>query len=299
MSSNARQEWSARPERSATAIIKFMVWIALRLGRPTVRVMLYPICVYFLVFSVRPRAASREYLSRVLERRPGVVDLFRHYHTFAACVLDRVFLLSEQINLFDVRVHGEEFAAEMLARGEGCLLLGAHLGSFEVVRALAGKHPGLRVALVMFEENARKINSVLNAINSRRPIEIIGLGKCGSMLKLEERLNRGEFVGMLADRSLESEGRIRHRFLGEAAAFPVGPFRLAAMLRRPTILMVGLYRGGRRYDVYFERLVDPSEMSRAPGADMIEQALNRYVERLEHYCRLAPYNWFNFYDFWH
>jgi predicted LPLAT superfamily acyltransferase len=26
--------------------------------------------------------------------------------------------------------------------------------------------------------------------------------------------------------------------------------------------------------------------------------LLRYVERLEHYCRLAPYNWFNFYDFW-
>jgi predicted LPLAT superfamily acyltransferase len=31
---------------------------------------------------------------------------------------------------------------------------------------------------------------------------------------------------------------------------------------------------------------------------LIEQALKRYAQRLEHYCRMAPYNWFNFYDFW-
>ena len=31
---------------------------------------------------------------------------------------------------------------------------------------------------------------------------------------------------------------------------------------------------------------------------LIEQSVRSYVARLEHYCRLAPYNWFNFYDYW-
>jgi len=26
--------------------------------------------------------------------------------------------------------------------------------------------------------------------------------------------------------------------------------------------------------------------------------MQHYADRLTHYCRLAPYNWFNFFDFW-
>jgi predicted LPLAT superfamily acyltransferase len=35
-----------------------------------------------------------------------------------------------------------------------------------------------------------------------------------------------------------------------------------------------------------------------PRNEMIRQAQQRYVERIEYHCRNAPYNWFNFYDFW-
>ena len=111
------------------------------------------------------------------------------------------------------------------------------------------------------------------------------------MLKVETALKQGEIVGMLGDRTFQGEGTVACRFLGEVARFPSGPFRLAAMLQRPVVLMFGLYRGGNRYDIYFERLVDTWQA-------VIEQALHRYVERLEHHCRDAPYNWYNFYDFW-
>ena len=69
--SNADPEWVAQPERGATAVIKLIVWIALRLGRPAARLILYPICLYFMIFSSGTRAASRTYLSRALGRRPG------------------------------------------------------------------------------------------------------------------------------------------------------------------------------------------------------------------------------------
>ena len=113
----------------------------------------------------------------------------------------------------------------------GCFLFGAHLGSFEVVRA-AGRHMAdVRISLVMYEDNARKTNAVLNAINPALAIDIIGLGKPGSMLAVKDRLDDGHLVGLLADRSLESERRMAIPFLGAPARFPVGPFRMAAMLR--------------------------------------------------------------------
>jgi predicted LPLAT superfamily acyltransferase len=112
------------------------------------------------------------------------------------------------------------------------------------------------------------------------------------MLAVRDRLDEGHLIGLLADRSLESERQIQIPFLGVPARFPVGPFRMAAMLRRPVVLMLGLYRGGRRYEIVFETL------AAKPADEPIEDTMRRYVARLEHYCRSAPYNWFNFYDFW-
>lgn len=292
--------WATRGERGALAAIRLIVWIALHLGRPTTRLLLYPICFYFLVFSKSSRAASRGYLRRVLGREPALADCFDHYHSFAACVLDRVYLLNNELHLFDVEIHNEEIAKAELLHGKGSFLFGAHLGSFEILRALGHRQAGLKLSLLMYEENARKINSVLNAINPNLALEVIALGQSNSMLAVERRLDQGHLIGILADRGLPlgDEEHLRVEFLGGEAAFPLGPFRLAAVLRRSIILMVGLYRGGRRYDVHFERLADFSQLTRETRPDEVEQAIRHYAKRLEHYCRLAPYNWFNFYDFW-
>ena len=293
-----RPEWVDRPERSNALAMRFVVWVALTLGRPAARSLLYPVCLYFLIFSSASRAASTKYLRKVLNREPGLADAFRHCHAFAATILDRVFLFNDQYARFDVRVHGEDILTGIAARGEGCVLLGAHMGSFEIIRALGRRNTAARISLVMYEENARKLNSVLDAINPDLSLQIIALGKIDSMLKVETALNQGEIIGMLGDRTFQGEGTVACQFLGEQARFPSGPFRLAATLKRPMVLMFGLYRGGNRYDIYFERLVDTWQVPRAARDLLLERAQQRYVERLEHYCRDAPYNWYNFYDFW-
>ena len=291
-------EWVARPERSNTLALRAIVAIALTLGRRAARLLLYPVCVYFLLFSPSARAASTKYLRKVLGHEPELADAFRHCHTFAATLLDRVFLFNDQYARFEVRVHGEEILRGMMADGRGCFLMGAHMGSFEIIRALGRLNTQVRISLVMYAENARKFNSVLAAVNPKLAMQVIELGKVDSMLKVERALECGEIVGMLGDRTFRDEGTAAFRFLGEAAHFPTGPFRVAAMLQRPLVLMFGLYRGGNRYDIHFERLVDMSHAERASRDAVIEESVRNYVARLEHYCRMAPYNWFNFYDYW-
>jgi predicted LPLAT superfamily acyltransferase len=202
--------------------------------------------------------------------------------------------LNDQLDRFDIDVHGEPLVLDALRMGDGCFLFGAHLGSFEVLRSLGRRQPGLQVSLVMYEDNARKINAVLNAINPALAMEIIALGRSGSMIGVESRLAQGHCVGLLVDRGIKGEGMVRRDFLGAPANFPIGPFRMAALLRRPVVVMFGLYRGGRSYEVHFERLTPVGEETIS-----VDQLLDRYVDRLEHYCRQAPFNWFNFYDFWH
>jgi predicted LPLAT superfamily acyltransferase len=224
--------------------------------------------------------------------------VFQHYFTFAAVALDRVFLLSDRYDLFDIKSHGHEPLLNLIDNKRGALLLGAHIGSFEILRAIAEKGRGVTVRMLMYEDIARKLNAVLNAINPKFKMNVIGLGKLNSMLKIGEHLDAGEYVGMLGDRAISKTGQVNVPFFGQDAEFPDAPFRLAAMLKCPVIMMVGLYRGGNRYDLYFEQLVDGGAVDRKERERVIQSWQRRYVERLEQYCRIAPYNWFNFYDFW-
>ncbi|MDR1967887.1 MAG: acyl-CoA synthetase, partial [Burkholderiaceae bacterium] len=197
------------------------------------------------------------------------------------------------------------------AQGRGALLLGAHVGSFEVISACRQQvnlPERLRLAMLMFPDNARRINAMLDAIAKPecRP-HIIALGRPGSMLHLRDWLDAGGMAGLLADRTLpgtqgraQRHGELRIDFLGHPAVFHDSPFRLAAALRRRVFFMAGIYLGGARYEVHFEPLADFSALpADAAGREpYIRAAVQAYVARLEALCRADPYNWFNFHDFW-
>lgn len=294
----AAPDWRRQQEKSHLAILKLMVWISLTFGRRIGRVVLYGIAAYYVLFAAAARRASRAYLERALGRWAEWSDGFRHVLSFASTIHDRIYLLNGRFDLFDIEVIGAEELHASLERQPGALLIGAHLGSFEVLRAVARGRAGLKVAILMYEENARKINATLEAINPAASADIIALGRTDSMLQARDRLDQGYLVGMLADRGLGDDATVDCEFLGEMAPFPVGPWRMAAMLRRPVFFMTGLYLGGNRYQIHFEPLADFSTASRADLGAATSAAQRRYVDRLAHFCRLAPYNWFNFFDFW-
>ena len=297
-----RPAWTQRKERSNLPLMRFMTWLSLRLGRRVSRIVLSPASAYFMLFSPAACKASRAYLTRALGRPATWLDVWRHLIVFGATIHDRIYLLNDRFDLFDLRVHGREVMRDTLAEGHGAFLMGAHLGSFEVMRALGRTQPNLRVAITMYEENARRINKILVSINPAAKQDVIGLGQVDSMLKVREYLDTGSMIGILADRTVLGDARDSMRwvdFLGAPAAFPLGPLHMAAMLRRPVIFMTGLYRGGNRYDIHFETLADFSRVERGKRGAEVQAALTRYVALLEKHCRAAPYNWFNYFDFWH
>lgn len=291
--------WTQRPERSNMSILRVMVWISLHLGRRMGRLVLCGIAVYFLVFAPTARRASRAYLARALGRPAKIADGFRHVFSFASTIHDRIYLLNERFDLFDIEIIGQELIDAANASGQGVLLMGGHLGSFEVLRAQGRKHTNYAVSMLMYEENARMVNATLAAINPLAMQDIIPLGKPDSMLRAREQLAAGHVIGMLADRGLGNDPTRDFDFLGAPAPFPVGPFRVAAMLRVPVLFMTGLYLGGNRYRIHFEPLGDFSTVGRGAQRDAaIAETQQRYVDLLAKYCRQAPYNWFNFFDFW-
>jgi len=296
--------WAAEPERSHPWVLHLIRWIALGAGRTATRLLLHPIALYFVLFNGKARRASFDYLGRVLGRPVQWRDVYRHIHRFASTVLDRIYFLQERFEQFEVSITDGDAIHQPLARGEGVLAVGAHLGSFEALRADA-QNRGERVAMLMYEDNARMINATLAAVAPKAALHTIALGQPGAMLSLRRWLEDGGIAGLLADRTLPAQsGRSRtlwFDFLGQPVPFSDGPFRLAAMLRRRVIFVAGLYHGGRRYELRFAELADFSISnadSREDTDRRVREALQRYVALLQALCLESPYNWFNFYDFW-
>lgn len=275
-----------------------MAWVARFLGRPAARALLYPICVYYLLGSGSSRRAITRFRERVLGRSAGWGELFRHYHAFASTILDRVYFLRGQFDLFDIRFYGLDVLDRELAKGRGCVLLGAHLGSFEAVRAMGVLGRQLDIRILMDERNAPLIRGLTQTLNPMMADTVIQAGGIQALLQVKECLDRGGIVGAMGDRVTPQDHAAVCTFFGHEARFPTGAIRLAHVVQAPVVLFFGLYRGGNRYDVRLESFDDDALLSHdRRGAD-VTRDVQRYAGRLEKVCRLAPDNWFNFYDVW-
>lgn len=290
--------WKQQRERGSLPAIRLMAWAAQALGRPMARGLLYPICLYYLWGSRGANQALRRYYQQLQGHPPGWRTLFHHYHSFASTLLDRVYCLRGRFDLFDIRMYGLEVLDGLLAQGRGCLLLGSHLGSFEVVRAVGLSREQMMVKVLMDEENAPVIRAVIQELNPAVSDTVIQVGGVETMLQVQECLAHGGVVGIMGDRLMAEDQSVRCEFLGGGAAFPTGSMRLAHAVRAPVVLFFGLYRGGNRYDIHLELLSESVQLSSQQRQEDLRCWTQRYADRLAHYSREAPDNWFNFYDFW-
>jgi len=302
----AAPAWVQTPERGSGTMLRLMVGICRTLGWRAGHVLLYPIVGYFLASSPRQRRTARVYLTRALGRAAGWRDLFRLYFAFASTILDRVWLVSRQTEGWRIEVTGLPALQDVIAEGRGCLLFGAHFGSFEALRAVADAGCPVEVSVLMHEANAQRVKALFDALGGpARTSAIIPLGLPDSMLRVRECLERGGLVGLLADRAAPRGSALGERFqrlpfLGHPADLPTGPHLLAAVLGVPVMLAFGIWRGPRHYEIRFERFSAgrAEEAGRAAREAAVARSAASYAGHLESLCRAYPYNWFNFHDFW-
>ena len=291
------KSWAQDRELGSAFMLRVMLWIARRLGWHVCTALLYPVTLYFYAASRATRVASRDYLGRALGRRARERDVLRHIFTFACVILDRVFFLTGRAAAYRLDVEGLEALDAILDSGRGCILLGSHMGSFDVLRAFSRGAP-VRARPVMFRHKQGPLTALLEQLDPELAAGIIEIGQPGAMLRVQESVARGEMVGFLADRAPDGERTVPVEFLGSAADFAGGPLIIAAVIEAPVMLFYGLRTGPRRYALRFEPFAERIILRREARQEDLRQWVERYAASLAERCRAAPYNWFNFYLFW-
>jgi predicted LPLAT superfamily acyltransferase len=290
--------WLRERERGSAFGIRLLLVTHRICGRGFVRLILHVIAFYYALFAGTARRASRSYLQRV-QGRAGFLDVVRHIATFAQVAFDRVLLAAGRLEGFTFTRDGRHHLEALAQAKRGAILLGAHVGSFEAMRAMGG-HEQFRINVVVHFENARRITAMLRAVAPDFDARIIAIDPDAPhwVLRVQECIEAGELVAVLGDRTGLGEASVEVELLGGKVRLPTGPYALAAVLRCPIYLTFGLFHAPSTYALSCEPFAERVELPRGRREQELAALTQRYADRLGEHAKRAPLNWFNFFELW-
>lgn len=298
--------WSRQEERGSGLGLKITVATYRLLGHTAARLLLRPVVAWFFLSGGTARRASLQYLERLRAETgntpaPTWANSYRHMLAFAESGLDKLAAWTGKLAHGSVQFANRPAFEELLASGRGAVLLGAHLGNLEMLRALANLNGIVRVNAVVYTDHAKRFAGALAAADERFQVNLLQISSLGpdTAILLREKIERGEMLVIVGDRTPPAEnGRVVSAdFLGQPALLPQGPFILASLLECPVFLFF-CTREADGYHIHFEPFADRVELPRGRRAEAIAALAQRYADRLAALCRRAPFQWFNFFDFW-
>ncbi|MBJ8400177.1 MULTISPECIES: glycosyltransferase [Citrobacter] len=305
--------WAQQQEVKGLWGMRLMLLVWRLLGRKAFSLLLYPVVgVYWLTASTA-RKASQSWIRRVraqlIARRipvPSNLTSYQHFLRFGGAMLDKIASWRGELHLGRdvVFAPGAEETLNV-SDPRGKLLLASHLGDVEACRALAQLQGSKTINALVFSDNAQRFKKIMEEMAPQAGLNLLPVNDIGpdTAILLKEKLDRGEWIAIVGDRiavTTQRGGEWRvcwSRFMGQVAPFPQGPFILASILRCPVDLIFAL-RQQEKLRIHCEPFAGPLLLPRATRQQALQNTVDRYAERLEHYALQSPLDWFNFFDFW-
>ena len=249
---------------------------------------------FYMLFNRKGYKSMREYFRHQGDRGlKRVWHIYRNHFIFGQIVIDRFAVFAgKKYHFCD---NGKEVIDRLMEKPEGFVMLGSHVGNYEIVGCTLNAKQKKINALVYGGET-ETIMANRRRLMSEHNIELITAGEDMShVIKMNAAINAGEVMSMHADRLFGSTKYIECPFLGENAAFPMGPFAFAAQKEVRVFAVFLMKSRTKEYRFVVKELKSSEDKNIRSRA--VELA-NEYAVVLEEVVREYPYQWFNYFDFW-
>ena len=289
--------WDGTSKGSAAGTWIFIQLIT-RFGLIPAYFLLTFVSLYYALFKKEPITVIRS-LRNHCHLKTSLFDLYRHFFSFGMSLIDKYAFLLRRKSPFSFESIREDVITQALGNGRGVILLGAHIGNWEIAGNLLSERLGAPISYVMVDAERPDVRGVLGKALDARKTAVIPVAGDGLdfMFAVKEALKKNGIVCMHGDRNIGTKGE-KHNFLGEDVVFPIGPFAIGAATGAPVIPVIVTKSGLKKYvfkayaPILFEG-VTPQNRDK-----YIFTAMERYVGILEQVVKEKPYEWFNFYNFW-
>src|SRR5574344_342638 len=302
-----KAEWQNKQESTSNFGLKLIIFCYRIFGRSFTLAIIWCISFTIFIFNKNIRYISRDYLLRIrsFAKSKNVLlpanGIIRHIYCFCSSLFDRILDWQGFVSKDDlISVNN---ALDILKRAEleerGALIVGAHIGSLDVLRAINSFKPKKIINILIIVSNSKRIVNFMSAINPNSSLNFIIADEItpATAIDLAQRVARNEWVVILGDRLLNSDTRsVEANFLGGKANFPQGPWILAHMLKVPVYTMFALRVGSKHKLILNEWGI--CSLPRKDRDKQLQLYVDKYAAELEQVLLVSPCEWFNFYSFW-
>ena len=315
ISRDTNVHWSTISERRGTAGMKIL-WNLYRVGGYRLfKLIAVPVTAFYYFSGQQARSCSRRYLDRVAKKREllGVAATslsgFQHFLAFTHGMIDRLAAWASDLKFDNDVIFLDEESREVLLTksqtGRGKLIFVSHFGVPDALRAFAQHELSQRVTTLVFQKHSPGFTEFIKEISPDFSRDIIAVDDIGieTAAHLEEVIGRGDWVAIAADRTPNNQKNRTIRtvtvpFLDHDAPFPVGPFVLANLLKCEVVTLFAV-REGQKLLISCRPFASEISLPRRTRDEALQAYVTRWAEILEAQALAHPYQWFNFYDFWH
>ena len=310
------KHWANQKEKAGGVLgVKILLTIYRIGGRALFLPILYPVIFCYYLASKKQRQYSKEFFQNVncklqkLGQPCQKFSSFRHFLSFADMVLDKFNAWMGKVVIGKNAFYTENSESTIFNfEGGGKVFLCSHLGNVDALRAIEFKQKTAIVNAVFFTQNAKQVNSTLKKLAPQANFNVIATDTIGpdTAILLKEKIDKGEIVAIVGDRvPVVKKGVNKHRvvkanFLDMPCNFAQGPFILCSLLKCKVQLLFGLKNPKTKViDIVCEDFANPITLSRTNREADLQKYIQQYANRLEYYTLKYPYQWFNFFDFFH
>ena len=303
--------WSSMKEAGTLTGMRVVYWVYRIFGRWMFSMMMYPVALYFLITRHDQRRASKEFLRAHYQQRPGSwkvrpnnFHVLLHFKSFAEVILDKILGWLVKIDESDFVLTSPEQVEEFKNDTRGQLIIGSHFGNLEFCRGFMHRYRSKVINILLYDKHAGNFVKMMQKQNEESRLNVFQVDEfdVSTIMKLKEKIDAGEWVFIAGDRiPLSGIGRtIDVKFMGEKAPLPIGPYMLAKALSCPVKLMFAYRYEKENNKVVFDvtPLCEKLELSRKTRNEDLQNYAQAFADKLEEHSLKAPYQWFNFYDFW-
>ena len=251
---------------------------------------LFFIVPYFYIFAPKARKASIEYWKNIKPTYGPFktrVAVLRHFYKFGTLLLDRVYQRLHPTMAFDHEEKGSSYIYQNIENGTPLILLGAHVGAWDMATVNFSDHNVLnKIKTVQFEfEKTKKVEHQILVNKVKNPI-----------FDINEQLCKGKVLGMMADRPINTN-YVLIPFFKKLFPFDTTSFRIAAA----TKTKLAFFFAFKQNNKYVFICTEPKHYMYAQTTDRDKQLaswLEEFALNLEKLLEEHPEQWLNFYPAW-